>query len=48
MVTQSWAPGHATLFFAVPETHNNPDKMNILGVLEVKFEKIDGELHPSI
>lgn len=31
MVTRSWAPGHTTLFFAVPERYDNPEKMGSLG-----------------
>ena len=31
MVTQSWAPGHTTLFFAVPETYESPEKMGSIG-----------------
>lgn len=31
MVTRSWAPGHATLFFAVPESYDNPEKMGSIG-----------------
>ncbi|MCE7735831.1 MAG: hypothetical protein GPJ54_13200 [Candidatus Heimdallarchaeota archaeon] len=31
MVTRSWAPGHATLFFAVPKKYNNPEKMGSIG-----------------
>lgn len=31
MTVQSWAPGHATLFFGVPKSYDNPAKMGSIG-----------------